>query len=746
MNNSILNFLRRFPHQHYNARQIAHHLKLDSSQYKSLRTELKALVREGKIILHPDERYSCRDVNKILKGTLKLHSEGYGFLLPESKKKADVFIPKRYTNYAMSGDLVLVESTRSPKDGRYEGRVVQILKRASQMIVGTVQKKGRHHYVSCREQGDEFLVYVPQKHLNKAAENDLVAVNLVQYPGPGVTAVGEVSQILGGGESLEGLVEGILLQKDIRRSFPQVVMKEVEGFSDDILASVDFKKRYDLRDLPFMTIDGITAKDFDDAVCCVRKGQATILYVSIADVADYVKKDSDLDQEAYRRSTSVYLPNECIPMLPERLSNDLCSLNPHIPRLTLTAEIHFNTNGEFLRAHFYESVIKSHKRATYEEVQAYFDDGSDGAFDPELEKSLTLMKSLAHQLMDQAKARGILGFDLPEAEVIFDAHGKIQNIQKAQRFFSHKLIEVFMIAANVAVAQYFTVMGLPLVYRVHDKPDDMKIQNFFEVVNNLGLSRQLQGFHPGDFFESLKGHPKETFLQTVFLRSLKQAIYDSQNIGHYGLALEDYAHFTSPIRRYPDLLVHRQIKALSQKDPEGLLTLKKAHLKSSAKNAKQKLPYDFMALRTMAQHCSRRERDAVEVEREVLSLRQAQFMKDHVHEKFFGRVNRIAKFGVFIELEPYFVEALLPLKSLQDDYYQFDDKRLVLVGRRTKQTIKMGDRLWVIVVDADMEKGEIILEPAPTKRPPHKKNNNKEAKSSHKKGRHRRQGKKRGRR
>lgn len=718
MKNAVLTFLRKNPNQHFNTRQIARHLKLKSGDYKNLRQELKRLVMEGKVILNPEARYSACDENKVLKGLIRIHPDGYGFLLPESSKKTDVFVPARHLNWAMNGDTVLVASRRNKRDGRYEGRVVQILQRAHPVIVGKIHKQGHKYWVKAFDLGPKVAVSIPASGLGKAADGDLVAVKLVQYPGPGVTAVGEVIRVIGEEISDKNLTDMVLIKNQIRREFGRAVKQELKKLPDEVKDGLE-RDRRDLTHLPIITIDGITARDFDDAICVVKRGRSTVLYVCVADVSEYVKPGSALDQEAYRRGTATYLPDECIPMIPERLSNGLCSLNPYKLRLTLTAEIHYNDRGEFIRAEFYKSVIRSVKRATYEEVEAFFDGTGGEDLKPEVRKSLKLARQLAVRLCDQAKRRGALGFDLPEAEVVYDRLGNIITIQKARRFFSHKLIEVFMVAANMAVAQLFTVYGLPLLYRVHERPDPLKVQNFLELVHNLGLGAKLKGFHPAGFFEALKGHRFESFLQLVFLRSLKQALYAAKNEGHYGLALTDYCHFTSPIRRYPDLVVHRQLKSLLKGSVGGVLSLKRSDLnrKQNPLAANRRLTrglgttlYDFGDLKVIGQHCSKKERDAMESEREILNIRRAIFIKDRLHEKFFGSITKVTRYGLVVELDPYFIEGFLSLSALEEDYYEYDEKRVRLLGRRHRGTYRIGDRIWVRVTHVRVETAEITLE------------------------------------
>lgn len=705
----ILELMRRKPEGRFNARQIAHHLELASSLHKELRKDLKILINKGKLIVDREGRFTLRDENRVVKGVIKLHADGYGFLLPEDKSKADVFIPKRFMNFAMNGDVVLAESYRNPQDGRYEGRIIQIVQRAHQTVVGTVRQMGDQYFVKFRDAriGVEEI-YIPKKNLGKATHNDFVAVKILQFPGPGIMGIGEITNVIGLEVDEKSLKEAVLIQHGIARRFPEAVHHELEKLPAEV-EDVLPERRVDLRDLPIITIDGVTAKDFDDAVCAVRRGKNYVLWVSIADVAEYVRTGAALDKEAYKRGTSTYLPGECVPMLPEKLSNGLCSLNPFVPRLTLTAEIHYNSNMDFVQATYYRSLIKSHKRATYDEVQAYYDKTGGHDFSPEVKKSLDVMRGMAETLIERTRGRGAMAFDLPEPEVIFDGAGKITTIKKRQRFFSHKLIEQFMIAANVAVAQFFTTRDLPQVYRIHDAPDRLKMQDFLHFISEIGLGRFVHGFHPADFFRELSGHRMETFLQTVFLRSLKQAVYSPDNIGHYGLALKDYAHFTSPIRRYPDLIVHRQLRSILDQYPDGIARLDKSELKREPHKAKFRTTYSYSDLLTIGNASSKRERESVEAEREVSDIKKAFFMKDHLHEKFFGIVSRVTKFGIYVELDPHFVEGFLLLKEMRDDYYIFDEKKIRLIGRRSKAVIGIGDRLYVTVHEIDSQTSQIRL-------------------------------------
>lgn len=731
MREEALTFLKRKVGQRFTIRQLDYELGIPKHHQKDLKAVLRDLISEGKVILDRDQHYTVRDEKRVLKGKLKLHPEGFGFFAPDSRKKADVFIPPKQTGFAMHGDEVLVESHRNSRDGRYEGRVIQVVNRMNKVVVGTLEYFGKQSFVRFKDKrlGLEEI-YIPKKHLKGASSGDLVVVRILQYPGYRIGAIGEIENVIGEDFDEKSLIDAILIQYDIPKNFPGVLNKDLSHLPDEVSEHLP-KDRIDLTALPLITIDGITAKDFDDAVCVVKHARGYLLYVCIADVAEYVLPGSSLDQEAYHRSTSTYLPNQCLPMLPEKLSNGLCSLNPFLPRLTMTAEIHYNQNFEFVQARYYKSVIRSRKRATYDEVEAYFDGTGGEDFSHEVKLSLNHMKVLANALILRSRERGAMGFDLPEAQIIFDSYGKVVSIQKQQRFFSHKLIEQFMVAANVAVAQFFSLSKLPLLYRIHDRPDPFKIEMFQQFVKNLGLHHHLDRFRFSDFFLKIPNHPLETFLQSMFLRSLKQARYSPDNVGHFGLALQDYAHFTSPIRRYPDLIVHRQLKSLMKKIPDGILHLSRKDLDRPRRSEAQTL-YSDQELVRMGDHCSDRERDAMEAERAVVDLRRAFFMREYISEKFFGLVTRVNKYGLSVELDPYFVEGRLTLKNLKDDYYVFDEKKNHLTGRRTRHRIEIGDRFWVQIADVNLENAQVEVIPCEAV-PSGKKS--RQAHKGHKKGR-----------
>ncbi|MDO8519633.1 MAG: ribonuclease R [Deltaproteobacteria bacterium] len=729
LENQILRFLSQNPSQAWNSRDISKRLRVEAAERKEFRKLLKKMASEGKIVNIRGNRYAVRREKNTVTGTLKVHRDGYGFVIPDKAGEQDIFIPPKYLNFAFGSDKVLAAFIEKKGDKRREGRILQVLSRGKTHWIGDLQKKGRAYYVVAPDLPMGTEIVVPHDNLKGARLGQTVVVQITHYPAHGMPMRGEIAEVIGETGTEESAIASILVRHEIPRSFPRAVLEEATRLPEEI-SEEDLAYRVDLRDKPILTIDGIKARDFDDAVCVERHGSGFHLYVSIADVAHYVRLGSRIDQEAACRGTSVYFPDFAIPMLPERLSNDLCSLKPGLSRLTLTCEMRFDSTGEMKEAFYYESVINSKKRGVYDDIQSFFDGKSyaEETDSADLKKSLWEMKKLSEILMGVRAKRGSLDFDLPEAEILYDHAGKMTAITVAKRFFSHRLIEEFMVGANIAVASLMAGYQVPALYRVHDSPDPQKLESFLDFVKSVGVKLPGSVFRtPRDFARLLAvvaGHPMESLMHQLLLRSMRLAIYDADNRGHFGLNLKNYSHFTSPIRRYPDLVVHRQLKALLRSvkpGPDGarkihyLLTSRKQQIEGAPG---QKFPavgvpkgiYDLRDVLHLGQACSKREREATEAEREMVDYKRCLFMQDHLRDKFFGTVRRITKFGMFVELEPHYVEGLLRVSELTDDYYVFDEKRFRFVARRQKnKTYKIGDKIWVIVKDVSLENRMVLL-------------------------------------
>ncbi len=637
-----------------------------------------------------------KNKNKVLVGILELHVDGYGFVVPEKKKKElDVFVPPSQLCGAMDGDRVEVEVTGTKGKRRSEGRILNVLERSKLKVVGTYEHSHRGPVVVCRGRRRPLILKVEKDRTGQVEFGQTVLALITQYPDNQQSLKGDVLEILGARGEMATEIQVTIAEKNIRTAFPEIVIQEAEALQKEIPKS-EFEKRVDLRKLPLITIDGENAKDFDDAVYVQKTEKGFRLFVAIADVSYYVVPHTKLDQEAYIRATSVYFPDRCIPMLPEALSNDLCSLRPHEDRPTFVAEIDFDQRGKKISSKFYKAIICSAARLTYTQVKRMMLD-----LDISLRKqydflidSLEDAFELFELLRGRRMARGSIDFDLPEPEIIVDVEeGVATAILKRPRNKAHMLIEEFMLAANEAVASFFAEhKDDPAIYRIHETPDLEKITDFVLLAQSLGHAlppaSKVRAKDLAKTVDQAKGKKYERLINTVLLRSLKQAIYSSQNLGHFGLASKCYTHFTSPIRRYPDLIVHRVLSALLDK--------------------KRKIePYSEEKISEMASHCSRMERVAMKAEWDVRDLHVALFMKDKIGEEFKGVISSVTRFGFFVELLDFFVEGLVHLNTLEQDDYEFDEKRHELHGKLLRKKFKIGDEVTVQVVKVGIEQRKV---------------------------------------
>lgn len=678
---------------------------------RSAKNGLKRLVDElvasGEVLRMRGNRYALpgADTKATVHGTISVHRDGYGFVAPEGGGD-DIFVPAKAVGGALHGDKVSVrtEKSRSAR-GKLEGRVVAVLERVNSRIVGRLEENRRGAILVPEDIRIGTFFTVPAKGKGDATDGQQVVIEVTSWPSGGRPPEGKVIEVLGWPDDPQVEVQTVIRRFDLPHQFGQATLAEAEAVPDHV-GKADLANRVDLRKLPTVTIDGETAKDFDDAVSLRTEGDGWRLWVSIADVSHYIKPGTQLDQEAYLRGTSVYFPDRCIPMLPERLSNGICSLNPRVDRLTMTAEMLFDRAGNMQESRCYPSVINSDARMTYTLVKQVIVDGDEKSLGEQrsLAPMLLQMKELTLVLMAMRRSRGSIDFDLPEPEIIIGLTGLTEAIIKSERNLAHQLIEEFMLAANEAVARFVTEQQLPFIYRVHESPDPAKLADFRDFILPFGFNLDLQDDKVApkalqQLIAEAEGRPEERMVNYGLLRCMKQARYASSNLGHFGLASDCYTHFTSPIRRYPDLIVHR------------LLRLALAHQEDKlGKQGQRELDRISATLGEAAEHTSKRERVAMEAERDIVELKKLQFMQDRISQEFDGFITGVAGFGCFVELSEVFVEGLVHLSTLVDDLYRFEEKEHALIGRRGK-VLRIGDlaRVRVVAVKPQARRIEFVL-------------------------------------
>ncbi len=675
---------------------------------RELKNMLDDMADDGEVVRMKGNSYSLPEKMKSIRGRISIHRDGYGFVAPEGGGE-DIFIPSKFLKGALHGDQVEASSSPSRMGGsKLDGRVLAVTERVTSRIVGRYEETRRGAIVIPEDQRLNLVVSIPAKGRGRAEDGHQVVAELTSYPTGGRPAEGKIIEVLGWPNDPEVEIQSVIRRFDLPHLFGPDVLAEADGITDAV-SHDDLRGRVDLRTMPTVTIDGETARDFDDAVSLRRDGENFRLWVSIADVSHYVKKDSPLDREAYLRGTSVYFPDRCIPMLPERISNGICSLNPHVDRLTMTAEMLFDRTGILRESSFYPSVINSAARLTYTIVkQIIVDEDAELAdkYRP-VSPMLREMKELALILMEMRKKRGSIDFDLPEAEIIIGLTGRTEGIIRAERNLAHQLIEEFMLAANEAVARSITARSIPFLYRVHENPDPAKLHTFQEFVYGFGYEFSLveEKVKPSELQRLLAqadGRPEERMINYALLRCMKQARYAAENVGHFGLASECYCHFTSPIRRYPDLVVHRILKATLAISVEK---------EGGNKRALKQLAIATERLGEVAEHTSKRERVAMEAERDVVEMKKLQYMQQHVGDQFDGYITGVTGFGFFVELEELFVEGLVHISTLTDDVYSHAEKQHSLTGRRTGTIFRIGDaaRVMVASVSPGTRRIEFVL-------------------------------------
>ncbi|PCF84458.1 ribonuclease R [Staphylococcus delphini] len=679
---------------------------LGLSSADSFRDLIKILVeleQTGMVTRTKQDRYQKQQQKTnsgLVRGTLSQNKKGFAFLRPDDQEMEDIFIPPTKINRAMDGDVVLVEVKKSRGDfrkGKFEGEVKAIESHSIKQVVGTFSEARHFGFVVPDDKRIMQDIFVPKGQELGAVEGHKVLVQITQYSDGTNSPEGQISAILGHKNDPGVDILSIIYQHGIEIEFPDDVLKEAEDVPETIQPD-ELKGRRDLRNDLTITIDGADAKDLDDAIAVKKLDNGnTELTVSIADVSYYVTEGSALDREAYDRATSVYLVDRVIPMIPHRLSNGICSLNPDVDRLAMSCRMEIDAQGQVVKHEIFESVIHSNARMTYDAVNRIITDkdAATRAQYPEIVPMLDLAQTLSQQLIAMRKKRGEIDFDIKEAKVIVNEEGIPKEVVTRERGEGERLIESFMLIANETVAEHFNKMEVPFIYRIHEQPKSERLRQFFDFITNFGIMVKGTGedIHPStlqNINEEIAGRPEDMVISTMMLRSMQQARYDADNLGHFGLAADYYTHFTSPIRRYPDLIVHRLVrKYLIEKSMDG----------RAMHEWEEKLPQ-------IAEHTSNRERRAIDAERDTDELKKAEFMIQHIGDEFEGVISSVANFGMFVEL-PNTIEGMVNMQNMSDDYYHFDERQMALIGERKAKVYRIGDVVKVKVIHVDVDERQI---------------------------------------
>ncbi|EOH98885.1 ribonuclease R [Enterococcus moraviensis ATCC BAA-383] len=707
----ILFFIENHTKKSFSMEEIAEGLQLQkSSDFKLLVQTIATMEREKLVEFTKKGKIRLPQKMGDIEGTFRANERGFGFVTIDPEE-ADVYIPKEAVNFAMDGDTVLIEIVQPAdafSDRGAEGKIVEIKTRAITQVVGEfiaydekeVSETDLYGYAVPKDKKMTGLTFNIAAQGIKPVDGSIVIVEVTHYPEKEYpkSLEGIVKKVVGHKNDPGMDILSIVVAHGIPTSFPDEVIVEADQVPDTI-TEADIEGRRDLRDQLIVTIDGEDAKDLDDAVT-VRKLENGnyFLGVHIADVSYYVTEGSELDQEAYERGTSVYLTDRVVPMIPQRLSNGICSLNPNVPRLTMSCEMEITPEGHIVKHDIFQSVIQTTERMTYTAVNEMLEEQKPETM-KRYKKLITMFKEMGelHHILEQMREkRGAISFEDREAKVLVDPEGHPHDILLRTRGVGERLIESFMLAANETVAKHFNDLKLPFIYRIHEQPKEEKMQRFFDFAAVLGIlvKGTKADITPKDLqrvLEQVADKPEEAVINTMLLRSMQQARYSEDNYGHYGLAAEYYTHFTSPIRRYPDLIVHRLIRSYAGNISEKL---------------KEKWEQD---LPDIADHSSRMERRAVETEREVDSMKKAEFMADKIGEEYDGIISSVTRFGLFVEL-PNTIEGLIHVNNLKQDYFHFIENHMALVGERTGMTLKIGQKIKVKVEKADPETREIDFE------------------------------------
>lgn len=693
---NIVEFMRKKVYKPMLKEELAIQFGLEGKEIEVFYNILKDMEKEGIIIKTRNERYGLVEKMNLIVGKIEGNEKGFGFLIPDDKTKEDVFIPAEDMNGALHGDRVIVRITSKGLYGKKEeGEVIRILERANDTIVGTFESSNNFGFVIPDDSRIAYDVFISKSNFNGAKTNQKVVVEITRWPEKRRNPEGKIVEILGYVGEKGTDILSIIKQFKLSEDFPAKVLNQASSIEQTV-SQEEIEKRVDLRNLNIFTIDGADAKDLDDAVSIEKLSNGNYkLGVHIADVSHYVKEKSPIDKEAYKRGNSVYLVDRVIPMLPKELSNGICSLNPNEDRLTLSVFMEIDKNGSVVDYKIVEGVIRSKARLVYDDVSDFLERDDKKAL-KNLEgvtEDLKIMEELSHILYEKRQKRGCIDFDFPEARIILDEDGIPIDVVKEDRRIADKMIEEFMLVCNETIAEHFYWADIPFLYRIHEEPDMEKIEEFNKFIHNFGYSiKGIQDIHPKELqllTKEVKGKKEETLINTLLLRSLKKAKYSSEKDIHFGLAAEYYCHFTAPIRRYPDLQIHRIIKnyingKLSSNEQDRLHVL----------------------LPKVADHTSTTERTAEEAEREVEDLKKAEYMSTRIGNVYEGIISSLTHFGMYVQLDNT-IEGLVHFSNMIDDYYYFDEDKYYIIGEHTNKVYRLGDTVKIIVINTDLVKRTI---------------------------------------
>lgn len=696
---TLLSFMREEAYRPMDIQELVAVFDINPDEYKSFKKVLKSMEREGLIVRTKKDKFGVPERLGLITGKLQVHQKGFGFLLPEAEGEKDVFIPSSSMNGAMNGDKVLVQITREDLNGKKrEGEVREVLERSNSKIIGVYEDSRNFGFVVPEDTRLNQDIFISKKDRNGAKDGDVVICEIVKWADKRRSPEGIVKEVLGrkGDKGLDILT--IIKKYGLPEEFSEKVLNYAENIEEEIEAK-EYARRKDLRNLRMVTIDGEDAKDLDDAVSIERLDNGKFrLGVHIADVSHYVREKNPLDKEALKRGTSVYLIDRVIPMLPKKLSNGICSLNPKVDRLALSCFMVIDKNGKVIQHEIEESVIKTSERMTYTDVTKILENNDEELIKryDYLVDDFKAMEELCNILREKRIKRGSIDFNFEESKIILNDLGKPIDIKPYDRAIANRIIEEFMLVCNETIAEHMFWTNLPFVYRIHEEPDEEKLEKFKEFVYNLGyIVRWGQEAHPRalqDILEKVKGKKEETVVSTLLLRSMMQAKYSPECVGHFGLAAKYYCHFTSPIRRYPDLQIHRIIK----EQLNGKIDEKRAGRLTNI-------------VEIASKQSSEMERLAQEAEREVDDLKKAEYMQERIGEEFTAIISSVTSFGLFAEL-PNTIEGLIHITALDDDYYIYDEAHLCLIGERTKKVYRLGDEIKVRCTRVDIDNREVYFD------------------------------------